>query len=155
MTELRPYQEQALQAIRDSVRGGVRRLVVQAPTGAGKTRVAAAIVEGALRKGNRLCFVVPAISLIDQAIEMFNAEGIDNIGVIQADHAMTDWSKPVQIMDATAGGWHSGPWKPCVRYDEANPGKMFVFFDGVYSKNEPGPFPFVFTLGCLEVERPE
>jgi DNA repair protein RadD len=97
MTELRPYQEQALEAIKDSVRNGVRRLVVQAPTGSGKTLVAAAIVQGAQRKGNRLVFVVPAISLVDQALEMFFAEGIRDIGVIQADHEMTDWSKPVQI----------------------------------------------------------
>jgi superfamily II DNA or RNA helicase len=72
-------------------------LPVQAPTGSGKTLVAATIVEGALRKNNRLTFVVPAIQLIDQAVEMFYAEGIRDIGVIQADHAMTDWSKPVQV----------------------------------------------------------
>jgi hypothetical protein len=68
---------------------------------------------------------------------------------------LSDWSKPVQIMDAANQGWHAGPWKPCLRYDEAHSGKMFVFFDGGYTKDEPGPFPFAFTLGCLEIERPE
>src|SRR5215510_13860522 len=97
MSELRPYQEEALQAIRDTVRQQVYRLVCQAPTGSGKTLVAATIVEGALRKNNRLVFVVPAISLIDQACEMFWNEGIKDIGVIQADHVLTDWSKPVQV----------------------------------------------------------
>src|SRR5215813_4131307 len=97
MTELRSYQAQALQAIRDSLMGGVRRLVVQAPTGSGKTLVAANIGQLAQRKGNRLVFVVPAISLIDQTIEMFYAEGIRDIGVIQADHPLTDWGKPIQI----------------------------------------------------------
>ena len=42
-------------------------------------------------------FVVPAISLIDQTVEMFADEGIRDIGVIQADHLLTDWSKPVQV----------------------------------------------------------
>jgi superfamily II DNA or RNA helicase len=97
MTELRPYQEEALQAIRASVGQGVRRLVVQAPTGSGKTLLAAAIVQGAQRKGNRMVFVVPAISLVDQTLEMFYAEGIRDVGVIQANHDMTNWSKPVQI----------------------------------------------------------
>jgi hypothetical protein len=66
-----------------------------------------------------------------------------------------DWSKPRQIMDATNCGWHAGPWKPSVRYEESDPTRMFVFFDGGYVKeNEPGGFPFAFTLGCLEIERP-
>lgn len=97
MKELRSYQGAALEAIRSTVAQGVYRLVVQAPTGSGKTLVAADIVRGALRKGNRICFVVPAISLIDQAIEMFYAEGIRDIGVIQANHQMTDWSRPLQV----------------------------------------------------------
>ena len=95
--ELRPYQEECLQAIRQTVAQRVYRLVVQAPTGSGKTLVAATIVEGARSKGNRLTFVVPKIQLVDQAVEMFYAEGIRDIGVIQADHIMTNWSQPVQV----------------------------------------------------------
>jgi superfamily II DNA or RNA helicase len=95
--ELRPYQEEALQAIRQTVGQGVKRLVCQAPTGSGKTVLAATIVEGALRKGNRLCFTVPAIDLVDQTVEMFYAQGIRDIGVIQADHQMTNWAMPIQV----------------------------------------------------------
>src|SRR5215475_9615677 len=95
--ELRPYQEECLQAIRQTVAQRVFRLVVQAPTGSGKTLVAATIVEGARRKGNRLTFCVPAIQLIDQAVEMFFSEGIRDIGVIQANHPMTNWACPVQV----------------------------------------------------------
>jgi len=95
--ELRPYQQEAIEAIRQTVRGGVTRLVVQAATGAGKTKMAAAVVEGARSKGNRIAFVVPAVSLIDQTVESFYDEGIKDVGVIQANHMMTDWSRPVQI----------------------------------------------------------
>src|SRR4029077_11048751 len=95
--ELRPYQEEALQAIRETVAQRVYRLVCQAPTGSGKTLVAATIVEGALRKRNRLCFVVSSLGLIDQAYQMFYDEGITDVGIIQADHVKTDWAKPVQI----------------------------------------------------------
>ena len=97
MKELRPYQADTFQAIRETVGQGVLRVVCQAPTGSGKTLLASAIVEGCLRKGNRLVFVVPAISLVDQTVEMFWDQGIRDIGVIQADHALTDWSKPVQV----------------------------------------------------------
>jgi superfamily II DNA or RNA helicase len=40
---------------------------------------------------------VPALSLIDQTVEKFFAEGIRDIGVIQANHDLTNWSRPVQI----------------------------------------------------------
>ncbi len=94
---LHPYQEEALQNIRLTIKSGVRRMVVQAPTGAGKTKIAAAIVDGGLRKGSKMAFCVPAISLVDQTVESFYAEGIRGIGVIQANHEMTDWSQPVQV----------------------------------------------------------
>ena len=95
--ELWDHQAKALEALRQSIKNGVRRIVLQAPTGAGKTMLAAAMVEGAQRKGNRMAFVVNAIGLIDQTVEAFYAEGIRDIGVIQANHGMTDWAKPVQV----------------------------------------------------------
>jgi len=68
---------------------------------------------------------------------------------------MSDWSKPVQIMTGEDRGWHVGPWKPSPQYGETDPNKMFVFFDGIYMKKDPGPFPYAFTLGCLEIDRPQ
>ncbi len=61
------------------------------------------------------------------------------------------WSDPIQLMTAEDRGWHAGPWKPSLCYDEANQ-RMFVFFAGTRKTNDPGPFPYVFTLGCLEIE---
>lgn len=68
---------------------------------------------------------------------------------------ISDWSTPVQIMTAEDRGWHSGPWKPAFQYGETDSEKMFVFFDGMYSKSGGGPFPYAFTLGCLELDRPD
>lgn len=66
---------------------------------------------------------------------------------------LSAWSEPVQIMTAEDRGWHSGPWKPSVQYSETDPNRMFVFFDGLYPRGI-GPFPYAFTLGCLEMEPP-
>jgi DNA repair protein RadD len=97
---LRPYQGEAIETIKTTVRGGVRRIVVEAPTGAGKTKLAAVLGQGSQAKQKRMAFVVPAISLVDQTVEEFYANGIRNIGVIQADHHMTDWSRPIQVCSA-------------------------------------------------------
>ena len=97
MRLLREDQSEALEQLRVSVGKGNRRLVMKAPTGFGKTVLAAALVESARAKGKRVLFTVPAIALVDQTVEMFVSQGIHDVGVIQADHPMTDWSQPVQI----------------------------------------------------------
>ncbi|HXN47310.1 MAG TPA: hypothetical protein VN893_11755 [Bryobacteraceae bacterium] len=65
--------------------------------------------------------------------------------------ALSDWSQPVQIMTAEDRGWHSGPWKPSFQLDRSGGERALVFFDGLYRTSDPGPFPFAFTLGCVEV----
>lgn len=95
--DLWPHQTEALTKLRSSLGSGKRRPMLQAPTGSGKTRLAAAIVEGAQRKENRVVFTVPAIELIDQTVQAFWREGIRDIGVIQADHPMTNARCTVQV----------------------------------------------------------
>ena len=94
---LRPHQEQAMRLLRRSLGTGHKRPMVQAPTGMGKTVLAAHIVAGALSKGNRVIFVVPALSLIDQTVQSFHDDGIRDVGVIQGNHEMTDTRQPVQV----------------------------------------------------------
>lgn len=125
MDGLRPYQQEALDNIRASVRGGVRRLIVQAATGSGKTKLAAAIVEGALGKSGRVAFCVPAISLVDQTVEAFWNEGIRDVGVIQASHELTNWSKPVQICSIQT-----------IKRRAAYPDATVVIFDEIHQFHE-------------------
>lgn len=95
--ELRVHQERAIEMLRQSMERGNRRVVIQGPTGFGKTLTAARIIEGALAKGNRVLVTAPAVSLIDQTVAAFEAEGIRDIGVIQADHPRTNPKAQVQV----------------------------------------------------------
>ena len=94
---LRPRQEGLLPQIRQAIREGHKRIIVQAPTGFGKTLVSAHIIAAALAKGSRPMFTCPAITLVDQTLKAFEAEGIRDIGIIQAQHERTDWNAQVQI----------------------------------------------------------
>jgi DNA repair protein RadD len=94
---LRPYQESALEALGHSLMTDHRRVLLQLPTGAGKTVIAANIIRRALAKRKRVAFTVTAISLIDQTVAAFKAEGIDCIGVMQGIHELTDRDQPVQV----------------------------------------------------------
>ena len=67
---------------------------------------------------------------------------------------LSDWGTPVQIMTAEDRGWHSGPWKPSFLFAGQAGARAFVFFDGAYRTDDPGPFPFVFTVGCFEMDLP-
>lgn len=82
MFELRDDQVEALERLRSSVAEGKRRIVMQAPTGMGKTILAAALVRGARAKAKRVLFTVPAIDLIDQTVDAFYSQGINDVGVI-------------------------------------------------------------------------
>ena len=68
------------------------------------------------------------------------------------DANLRNWSTPVQVMTAEDRGWHVGPWKPSLQFSETEPARRLVFFDGLYRTDEPGPFPFAFTLGCVEFD---
>jgi len=116
----RPHQERAIQLLRASLGKGNRRVVIQGPTGFGKTLVAAKIVEGALSKGNRVIFTAPAISLIDQTVAAFEAEGIEHIGVMQANHPRTDRYAPVQVASVQTLARRDIPQASMVIVDECH-----------------------------------
>jgi DNA repair protein RadD len=94
---LRPHQVELIGLIDAAIASGSRRIIAQAPTGFGKTIVAATIIRRNISERKRTMFAVPALSLIDQTIQRLYAEGIRDVGVIQGDHVLTDYSKPVQV----------------------------------------------------------
>jgi DNA repair protein RadD len=94
---LYPHQSELLTEVDRSLADDCCHFVVQAPTGFGKTLVGATLAKRNLDEGRRTLFTVPALELVDQTVERFAAEGLRDIGVIQAKHELTDWSRPVQI----------------------------------------------------------
>jgi DNA repair protein RadD len=117
---LRPYQERGHQKLKESIRRGRRRVMHQAPTGSGKTELAAHIIAGALRKGKRAAFIVPKLNLIDQTVASFEAQGIRAVGVMQGAHERTDPTQPVQVVSAQTLSRRSRPDVDIVIVDEAH-----------------------------------
>ena len=101
--DLRPYQLRALDEIRDAMRAGKRRIMLQLPTGGGKTLTAAAMLANALHrslargKDERSLFVAHRLELIDQTVATFARLGIMSIGVIRAGDRRRDPSQPIQV----------------------------------------------------------
>lgn len=141
MRSLRPHQALAIDRLRQALASGSKRPMLQAPTGAGKTVLAAAIIDLARAKGKRVIFTVPAISLIDQTAREFYAEGIRDVGVIQADHPMTDPSKPVQIASIQTLQRRWVPEADLVLIDEAH--RVFKFTEDWMTRDEWLSVPFI------------
>jgi DNA repair protein RadD len=94
---LRPKQAAAIEAIRQAVKEGHRRIILQAPCAFGKTLTSAHIVASSMGKGKRPIFTAPAITLVEQTLKAFEYEGIRDIGVMQAQHDRTNWNAQLQI----------------------------------------------------------
>jgi superfamily II DNA or RNA helicase len=94
---LRGYQQDALDLVRDAIAAGERRIVLQLPTGGGKTRIAAELISGMVEDGVRVLFVVPRLSLIEQSVKAFHGEGLADVGVIQGKHFRTNSAARVQV----------------------------------------------------------
>jgi DNA repair protein RadD len=116
----RPYQQRGLEELRRAQMSGWRRPMFQMPTGAGKTRIAEEIIHGALAKDKRVAFVVPALSLIDQTVRSFEAEGIHALGVLQGIHPRTDRDAPIQICSVQTLARRRRPEVDLVIVDEAH-----------------------------------
>lgn len=85
MDVLRDYQSQSKDGLRDGIRAGLRKQILCAPTGAGKTVIAASLMQDVHAKQSRAVFIVDRVSLIDQTSATFDSWGIPH-GVIQAQH---------------------------------------------------------------------
>lgn len=141
ITQLWPHQQQAIDLLRSSLVAGKRRPMLYLPTGAGKTKTAAAIVDGALRKGKRVIFTVPALSLVDQTVQAFGEEGIRDVGVIQGDHLLTNWQQPVQVASVQTLQRRKIPQADIVVVDEAH--RWFDFYKSWMAADEWAKVPFI------------
>lgn len=138
---LRDYQLDTISKIRLALSQGSKRPVVQAPTGAGKTVIAAAIVKMAREKGNRVIFCVPALSLINQTVERFQQNGITEVGVIQGLHEMTDYRQPVQVASIQTLMRRDFQKSDLVIIDEAH--VMFKFYHEWFNDPKWQNVPFI------------
>lgn len=73
---LRPYQHTMVADTRAAFRAGHRRVILQAPTGSGKTVVSAHIAQGAQAKGNRMLVLTHRREIQAQLLRAFKAADV-------------------------------------------------------------------------------
>lgn len=96
MLALRPYQLTLIDQSRAALRRGCRRLLIQSPTGSGKTCLVAHLLATAAAKGKRAWFCVHRKELLDQAVQTFVDAADIHTGIVAAGYP-SDPSAPVQV----------------------------------------------------------
>ena len=82
---LRSYQEQTLAALREGFAKGKKAQILYAPTGAGKTEMAIALMAATKTKGNKAAMLLDRVVLCDQTSKRLEKYDIDH-GVMQSGH---------------------------------------------------------------------
>lgn len=80
---LRDYQSLAIEKVRQAIRAGYRKILIVAPTGSGKTVIAAQIVKLAAEKLRRSMFLAHRRELIYQCADKLIKFGVDH-GILMA-----------------------------------------------------------------------
>jgi len=93
--DLRPYQLEAIEAVRQEIRQGARKVLLIAPTGSGKTVMFCDVIQRAAAKGSRCVVIAHRRELVAQASQKLNAFGVQH-GIVQAGFP-TAPHRPVQV----------------------------------------------------------
>ena len=93
-----PFRGDAIESLRVVLQSGYRRVILCAPTGSGKTEMAAHLIQEAQAKGSRVTFVVDGISLAEQTSARLSSYGIAH-GYAQGSNT---WGRHERIQVAMA-----------------------------------------------------
>jgi superfamily II DNA or RNA helicase len=72
MINLREHQTELLERSREKLRSGCKSLLIQAPTGFGKTALSTFIINGVVSRGKKAAFIVPRQELAYQTSSALN-----------------------------------------------------------------------------------
>lgn len=81
---LRPYQDDVIAKYETAVVNGIKRIIIVAPTGSGKTIVASELIKRAVAQSKRIVFIAHRDELLTQARDKLKAFDIDGAGIIKS-----------------------------------------------------------------------
>jgi len=124
--QLRDYQEQAIQKLREGFARGHRSQLLYLGTGGGKTEIAIAMLEAAKKKGSKAAMILDRIVLCDQTSRRLDKYSVDH-GVLQAGHWRYKPYENIQVCSAqTLEKRGSFPGLDLLVVDECFPGETLV-----------------------------
>jgi superfamily II DNA or RNA helicase len=122
VVHLRHYQADAIARVDDAVANGVRRVLLVAATGSGKTTIAGFMILRAIERGERVVFLAHRRELILQAYRRLLDLGLtsDQVGVIMGNDPRRRPGAHVQVASVDTLRRRARPAADVVFYDEAH-----------------------------------
>lgn len=119
---LRPYQVEAIERVRASIRAGHRRVLIVLATGGGKTLIASQIIASAVSRGSRVLFLAHRRELINQAYRKILDQGLteDQVGVLMATDPRRRPTAMVQVASVDTLRHRAKPSADLVFVDECH-----------------------------------
>ena len=99
---MRFYQRAACVRVVDEIASGRKRVLLVAPTGAGKTVMFAAIAAGFHAQGNRVLVIVHRREISAQSVKKLRAAGIGEVGVCHGKKGTANEAAMVQVASIQA-----------------------------------------------------
>jgi superfamily II DNA or RNA helicase len=115
---LRDYQEETVERLRESMRRN-RRVLLQLPTGGGKTAIASFMAQGAVRNGRRVYFNCHRAELVEQTSLTWRKYGIAH-GYIAANRPRAMQLANICSIDTLKNRLHTTPEPDVCIWDEAH-----------------------------------
>jgi len=132
--KLREYQQNSILKLRRGVLDGHNSQVLVAPTGSGKTVIAASILGEAHKKGKPAHFLCDRISLVDQTSKVLDFYGVPH-GVIQGNHwRARPWEK-IQVVSVATASRRKGKKK---FIDQEHEEPKLVIWDECHASSSAG-----------------
>lgn len=118
--QLRPYQQKAIDEIREHFQKGIKKVLLYLSTGGGKTVVFCKVMDSATKRNKKCIMVVRGRKLVSQASKRLTREKIPH-GVLMAGHPGYFPSAPIQICSIdTLRARKLYPQADLIIYDEAH-----------------------------------
>lgn len=117
-----PFQEVALEQLREKLKAGIRRPLLQSSTGSGKTVMAALMLDTAAARGYRSWFLNHRREIIKQSVDtlLFAAPHLD-LGIVSPMHKMRrDAQLQVCMIQTLARRYHLLPAPNLIVVDECH-----------------------------------
>lgn len=92
---LRDYQQEIIDKVRSSIAAGNKRIILQLPTGGGKTRIASEMIDLSTKKNKRALFTCHRQTLVLQAFEAINRPMATSVSM--GSSSSFDPALPIQI----------------------------------------------------------
>ena len=121
MPNLYPDQSELIEKLRDAVRQGYKKILLQSATGSGKTVISSAITKSAFANNKIVWFIVPRNLLVKQTSKQFYKYNIQHNKITAGSNESLAYNVHIVSLQTLQRRWHKiKRWADIIIWDECH-----------------------------------